>query len=485
MANVVCSPSRTVRFLNPIAIALIAMVGVAASVSAQTTVTLSTPGTHVNADLTIQGGASGMTDFSDSPELASKVSSPSYTRRILLKFNTQDFIPANATIKSARVDLVLKAAESGENRPFTAYYVRQSFHKGETNWYYFSSGQAWATAGADLGTRFGTTYVGNAVGSTYSFDVTQLVQRTVNGEFGSRYTRLALVDTGASTSGNYRAFHSTRSTNTGARPRLVITYTTSGTATTTAAPAAPSGSGTTLKVMQWNIHKTKGSDGVCNADRTVNTILSFHPDVVSMNEVDYYSGACGWNLDQGEQLRALMQQKSGVAWYRQSDRPAVNTGDVLLSRYPLTTSSSTLLSNYRAVAQVGIVVNGRNVNLFSTHIEWDNASWRPAQIAEAVRWMSTFAEPRIMMGDFNTWPNTTDYYIIATPYQDAWVSASSSGTATSYNGTGNTEGQSRLDYVFFSRVSNLALNSVTVPNTVVNGVRPSDHDPVVAVFTVK
>jgi hypothetical protein len=31
-----------------------------------------------------------------------------------------------------------------------------------------------------------------------------------------------------------------------------------------------------------------------------------------------------------------------------------------------------------------------------------------------------------------------DYFLMATPYQDAWAAASSAGTATAYNGTGNT-----------------------------------------------
>jgi endonuclease/exonuclease/phosphatase family metal-dependent hydrolase len=126
------------------------------------------------------------------------------------------------------------------------------------------------------------------------------------------------------------------------------------------------------------------------------------------------------------------------------------------------------------------------VNLFSTHVEYDNASWRPIQIAEAVRWMTNFSEPRIVMGDFNTWPSTSDYYLCATPYQDAWAAASRAGTATAYNGTGWTHGgNSRLDYVFHSRVSTLSLTSVNVPDTRVNGVYPSDHNPVVAVFSVR
>jgi hypothetical protein len=85
-AGFVCSPGRAGRSIHPLIFALIAIGSVAGAASAQTTVTLSTPGSHINADLTIQGGSSSLVDFSTSPVLASKVSSESYTRRIMLKF---------------------------------------------------------------------------------------------------------------------------------------------------------------------------------------------------------------------------------------------------------------------------------------------------------------------------------------------------------------------------------------------------------------
>jgi len=204
MANVMCLPNRPVRLIHHLVLVLIAICSFAAGASAQTTVTLSTPGSHINADLTIQGGTYSTVDFSTDDVLASKVSSEAYTRRILLKFDTQNFIPANAVIQSARLYLVLKNAESSEKRPLTAYYVTKSFVTQQTNWLEFRDGQRWRNRGGDYGASFGTTYVGNAVGSSYQFDLTQLVQRTVNGEFGSRYTRVALLDTGAQTEGNYR-----------------------------------------------------------------------------------------------------------------------------------------------------------------------------------------------------------------------------------------------------------------------------------------
>jgi endonuclease/exonuclease/phosphatase family metal-dependent hydrolase len=460
-------------------------------------VTLSAPGSQINADVTIQGGAYSTTDFSGSDVLVSKASSESYTRRIMLKFDTQNYVPAGATIQSAKLYLVLKNAASGENRPLTAYYVNRSFVTGQTNWLYYRSGQAWSSAGGDLGPSFGTTYVDNSIGSTYTFDLTQMVQRTVNGEFGSRYTRMALVDTGGSSSGSYKEFYSTRAYDSSVWPRLVITYGGSGTTSTSSSTTtssststststtstSSSGTGTKLRVMQWNIHKTMGTDGVCNPDRTVSTIAQQNVDVVSMNEVNSYAGTCGWDHDMGADLESRLEQKTGIQWYRQS--VYVNgVGNVLLSRIQPASSGETYLDNGRGVAQMTLVVNGRNVNVFSTHVEYFNSDWRPAQIQEAVSWAGNFSDPRIIMGDFNTWPDTSDYYLIATPYQDSWTEAQSSGTASAFNGTGNTNGDSRFDYVFHSRISTVSLSGVTVPDTSSGGVKPSDHDPVIAVFRV-
>jgi hypothetical protein len=180
------SPMGSARFIHSLIVLPIAIGSFAVGASAQTTVTLSTPGTHINADLTIQGGSAAYTDFSTSDVLASKVSSEAYTRRIFLKFNTQDYVPANAVIQSAYLYLVLKGAESSESRPLTAYHVTQSFVTAETNWYYFRSGQAWSRPGGDLGASFGSTGVGNGIGSSYRFNLTAMMQKVVNGEFGTR-----------------------------------------------------------------------------------------------------------------------------------------------------------------------------------------------------------------------------------------------------------------------------------------------------------
>src|SRR5688500_12777745 len=75
-------PLRVSRPLCLFGLVLIALGSAAAPARAQTTVTLGTPGTHINADLMIQGGSAATTDFSGSDVLATKAAAESYTRRM-------------------------------------------------------------------------------------------------------------------------------------------------------------------------------------------------------------------------------------------------------------------------------------------------------------------------------------------------------------------------------------------------------------------
>jgi endonuclease/exonuclease/phosphatase family metal-dependent hydrolase len=235
--------------------------------------------------------------------------------------------------------------------------------------------------------------------------------------------------------------------------------------------------------MQWNIHKTKGTDGVCNADRTANWMVKLGASVISLNEVSYFSGDCSYTADQGATLEALLEKKTGKTWYRKSVNMS-KISDVILSRYPFASTANHWLSYDRGIVQVGIVVNGRNVNVFSTHVDYYNATYRTIQTNQVKSWVANFAAPRIIMGDFNTWPGTLDYNIMASAYGDGWMEAKQIGTAWSFNGTGATHGTSRFDYAYQTKVSQIELKSVTVPNTCVNGVCASDHDPVISVYAI-
>jgi endonuclease/exonuclease/phosphatase family metal-dependent hydrolase len=285
-----------------------------------------------------------------------------------------------------------------------------------------------------------------------------------------------------------RTFHSSRAGTASVRPKLVVTY-----GSATSLPATTT-SGSTLKVMTYNTHHGVGTDGRYNLDRIATVIANQRPDVVSLNEV-MVNSSYGNGENQPATYRSLLQQKTGRTWYYVYARmdgdwssTSWSVGNVLLSRFPFsTTTKHELSTGAHSVAHGTIVVNGRTINLFSTHVSWDNASWRTTETRGVKSWASTWSENRIVMGDFNTWPGTSDYQIMASAYADSWAAGVKAGIASSPSGsTGSTRGSSRFDYIYRSfGASALVLTRILVPNTSSGGVKPSDHDPVVATFTVR
>ena len=77
--------------------------------------------------------------------------------------------------------------------------VTMSFVQDEATWNRNRAGQAWISAGGDLGPAAVVQNVPNVAGAKVSFDVTALVRTAVSGATSSRYTRIALADLGAST----------------------------------------------------------------------------------------------------------------------------------------------------------------------------------------------------------------------------------------------------------------------------------------------
>ena len=478
-------------------VALVACAALPALVNAQVTVSLSAPGTQLTDDTTIRGGAYASASYASDPELITKTSSDaSNVRRVLLKFDTANTIPAGAPVTSATLYLTLKSAGSASSRPISVYRVGKSFLERSSTWYTYRDSSRWSSAGGDFAEKWTTINVGRTAGTRVTFDVTSLVQKTVAGAFGSRWTRMALIDTGSSDNNSMRVFYSSAAHDT-VRPKLVVTYGSSTTSTTTS-PTTSVTSGTTststLKVLQYNTHHGVGTDGKYNLARIATVIANQRPDVVSLNEV-MYNSSYGNGENQTETYRRLLQQKTGQTWYciyARMDGKWSSTswavGNALCSRYRFTTTTKYALSTgAHSVAHGTIVVNGRTINLFSTHVSWSNTSWRTTETRQVKSIASTWSENRIVMGDFNTWPNTTDYQIMASAYSDSWVQGWKAGIAWSPSGSaGYTKGGSRFDYVYRSfGASALRLTRIIVPNTSSGGVKPSDHDPVVATFTVK
>jgi endonuclease/exonuclease/phosphatase family metal-dependent hydrolase len=369
-----------------------------------------------------------------------------------------------------------------------------SWTENQVTWTSRRTGEKWTTPGGDYGSKLDDAIVSNTPGSKVTFDVTPLVKAAVAGDLGSsRYTRIALIDLEGSTSESYRAYATPQDPSIAARPTLTVVYggTTSTPPPTTTPPPPTTTSGTTLRVLHWNTHHGGvGSDGVWDPERLMKWVVKFNPDIVSLNEVERKTS---WskNTDEPATLLALMKQLTGKTWYYAFETlsgSANGIGCMILSRFPLDATEPKLLTGGRSAIDVAINVNGRIINFTSTHLHPDSSSYRQTEIGELQAWERGLAEQRIIAGDFNATYTSTENSLMKTAYYDSWAVAQADGTAVAY--AGNTAGNTRngrIDFIYYSHAaSNLTLKSSQVFDTRdSNGVTPSDHKPLMSIFTVK
>jgi endonuclease/exonuclease/phosphatase family metal-dependent hydrolase len=444
---------------------------------------------------TLRGGTYASTNYSSATLLETRASDDaSYTRRILLKFDTYTTIPAGTPIVSAMLTLT-QAGGNAETRTIGAYREGSSYDEASATWNKRNASTAWGTAGGDIAERYTYGIVTNVVGGRVSFDVTQLVQGVVNGQFGSsRYTRVELIDLGASSRDSYKQYYSDEAGDPSVRPVLNVVLGT----TPSPTPTPTSTTGVQLRVMDWNIHHGVGTDGVYNLDRLATWMAKMNPDVVTLNEVEKYTG---WgNEDQPARFKSLLQTKTGKTWYAHfaqeyGDWSSPGKGHLILSTHPFestgrtTITASSGLNGAGAASQAAIIVNGRRLNFIVSHLDPSSSTMRLIQARDVISWASTFAENRIITGDMNAWPDQSSILEYNKTYYDSWTVAESKGTATGISGItpfGATK-KGRIDYIFFSKnAPNLVVLSSKTPDTRdSSGVMPSDHRPVVTTFEVR
>jgi endonuclease/exonuclease/phosphatase family metal-dependent hydrolase len=463
--------------------------GMASIASAQqATVVLNRPTSQV-VWATVRGGSHA--NQNDQSLLATRsANNLEYNRRALLKFDTESTIPAGSTVTSARLTLTIKNGSADASRSIGAYQVTRSWTENEVTWNKRRAGENWTTAGGDLGTKIDDAVVSNKPGSKITFDVTPLVQAAVAGTLGSsRFTRVALVDLEASTHASYREYRLPRDSDASARPVLTVTYDKgSKPPQDPKPPKEPKTS--TLRVLHWNVHHGGvGSDGVFDPKRMAKWAASVKPDIISLNEVERFTG---WgNIDEPAVIAGLIESYTGQTWYYRFATltgASKGIGNMLLSRFRIDADDVLLLSHDRSAIGATINVNGRTINIASAHLHPDSESYRLQEIGELTSWARGFAEQRIVMGDFNASYTHPEWRAMTQTYFDSWAEAQKDGTDIAYPGNpSGTTRNSRIDFIYYSRAaSSLTLKSSQVFDTRDSkGVTPSDHKPLMSIFTVK
>jgi endonuclease/exonuclease/phosphatase family metal-dependent hydrolase len=255
----------------------------------------------------------------------------------------------------------------------------------------------------------------------------------------------------------------------------------------------PSGSGKQLKVLVWNTHHGVGQDGKYNLERFGTWIGKWRPDVVMIIEAEKFTG---WgNENQPERYKSIIQRQTGQKWYYVFAQEYGNwnsngKGNLLLSRYPFTSTGRDALSYERTIATGVINVNGRNITLMATHFDPESRARRLTQAKQVAAEARNWPGPQIVGGDLNAWPDQTSIAEMNRSFYDSWAVAEKAGKASSFAGNspfGATK-NGRIDYIFYSKEDSSVLRVIRsqVPDTRnANRRMPSDHRPVLTTFEVR
>ena len=255
------------------------------------------------------------------------------------------------------------------------------------------------------------------------------------------------------------------------------------------APQPTTGTATTIRVMHWNLHHGNDPNNRWAFPRQLEVIANAKPDVISLNEVEKYTSY--GNIDMAAEIATYLTTKTGRTWYQYMVPASGSTkgiGNAILSRFPLTSKNVCQLSSSRNAVRAGMTINGRTLNLWSTHLSVESGSYRVAEAKALTSCMSGFAQQRMVAGDFNAGTGTTEINTMLANYIDGWAKAKSLGVAVNYSG--NCDGctrNSRIDYMFMSKEATaLVLKRLEIVDTRnSSGVMASDHKPMIATFEVK
>lgn len=169
----------------------------------------------------------------------------------------------------------------------------------------------------------------------------------------------------------------------------------------------------------------------------------------------------GWSFDANLDCAALDFDQDGFCQY----------GTAILSRYALLASATRQYrlpvpswDEPRGLAQVGVIVGGRRLTVFNTHLS-AHPGPRRAQVRYILRVLARVRGPLILLGDLNARPSAPEIRLLRARLTDV---------AQAAHLTRPTVHAARIDYVFASR--GIHVLSARVPS----GPRVSDHRPLVA-----
>lgn len=248
-----------------------------------------------------------------------------------------------------------------------------------------------------------------------------------------------------------------------------------------------------LRVMTFNVRMPADGDGINKWDErrelVVDMLRSEDPDVIGTQELFQRQGDelvarlpdYRWF---GEGRKGGHDDEHMGVFYRKDRLRVLASGNFWLSDTPSQAGSRSwgnLFPRMVTWARFERIADGVTFTLYNTHLPYrDIDEEARVRCAELIRTrLASLAndERIILVGDFNTSPESRVYTTLTSSLTDAWTAAASrSGPEATFHGfTGRAE--RRIDWILFRGFESKQIKTVTTRR---DGRYTSDHFPVIA-----
>ncbi|PZG18524.1 endonuclease/exonuclease/phosphatase family protein [Nonomuraea aridisoli] len=232
-----------------------------------------------------------------------------------------------------------------------------------------------------------------------------------------------------------------------------------------------------LRVVSFNVHHGVGADGRLDLERIARVVET--ADVACLQEVDRHWSERSGFADQASWLAGRLRARLvyGANLHRDPPapgRPRRRYGTAILTRHPVLEEDITWLPRrpgheQRGLLRALVAVRGVRVQVFTTHLQNDDAGERLDQARAIGPLVASRAGPVVLTGDLNAGPGTPEVGALTEVLADVWPRAGQGdGRTCPAGGPG-----ARIDYVFTSP-------GVAVAAAAVVPCDASDHLPVFA-----
>ncbi len=240
----------------------------------------------------------------------------------------------------------------------------------------------------------------------------------------------------------------------------------------------PQPTGSSLKIMTYNLHYGIGMDNVFDPARIAKFVASKGIDIVGFEELSH-----DFILNTGGDFASLLTFEMEKMGYKYHAFSNVHNGGLfngIFSKYPITFSESFVLKPrivlFRTLVHATIKINDSySIDFYTTHLshvyEDKSNPERVKQVEFLLDIMKQAQNPTILVGDFNSFPDWVEIKTITNQgFIDAWATANPTNDTATWPAN---KPKLYIDYIFLDP-------SFQVVNSVIYKTLISDHLPLEA-----